>query len=159
MNIARSSRSAAASTDLAAWRAERIASGPSAQQRDICFGAAAIDHRVPSADLRVGRLLRGTKRPEGASTEQGHCTAFIIDTPAGLDDKLHLTAGHCFDRDLDDEITDVWSQDMTDPFVLQIKVPASNANCTIIHPAPAWQFPVDPSSVISRCTSPQGNYY
>lgn len=96
----------------------------------------ALDSRVPnSPDKRVGRLLPGTKSALGTDP---YCTAFLVDTPG--DDKLHLTAGHCFGN---------YNQNMTSPFILEIDVPQSNPNCTIVHPGVADQFPVNGSTVIS----------
>jgi hypothetical protein len=67
------------------------------------------------------------------------CTAFIIDSPPDdWPDKLHLTAGHCF-------AIGGSNGDQRNPgdFILQFDVPLSCVCCTIVHPPPASQFPVD----------------
>jgi hypothetical protein len=120
---------------------------------DAGLGPAALcastDERVASTDLRVGRLLPGKPNAPDAIAKEGWCTAFLIDAPIGENDKVHLTAGHCFDTDADPPYHE-WFYDMRDPFVFQVDVPTpSNANCQINHPGVEWQFPVIPSSVIS----------
>ncbi len=81
-----------------------------------------------------------------APNENGYCTAWI-EASQKLTDPIHLTAGHCFPG-VDDfgRINQNFDLD----FVLQFDVPPSNANCTIIHPAVASQFPVKHETVISR---------
>ena len=76
------------------------------------------DNRVPSSDPRAGRI-----EPIG-------CTGWIIDYPAGSNQKVHLSAGHCFGTGQ----------------VLQFEVPASQANCALLFPPPAKQFAIDSTS-------------
>ena len=131
-------------------------------------GVAAIcgndDNRAPfqfpydSQSMGIGRLLNTVVQPEGENTVPlKGCTAFIVGRPSGTEnpDKLHLTAGHCFDHlDLGRE----WNQNLTDPYVLQFNVycyagtesTCSNTNCTIKHPAVVHQFPVRGETVISQ---------
>jgi len=120
-------------------------------------GVAAIcdtaDDRQASTDKRVGRLLNTEARPEGENTvfPLGICTGFIIDKPAGPDDKLHLTAGHCFR----DRCAGLLPKDPS--YVFQFNVvcvngtepTCSNPNCNIYHPPAADQFPVIGDSVRS----------
>ncbi len=111
----------------------------------------AVDTRTLSNDKRVGRLLPGMGRmpgdpPPNDPAPLGWCTSFIVDAQDGRD-KLHLTAGHCFDP------YNPVNQNLPVDYVLQFNVPASNANCTIKHPAVADQFPVRRDTVISRNTS------
>lgn len=95
---------------------------------------------TPDPDPRVGRLLPGGINSQEAPL--GHCTAFIIDDQPGPD-KLHLSAGHCFDGN-------PVNQDLQDDYVLQFNVPASNANCNINHPPVDRQFPVKRTAIYSR---------
>ncbi|MBM4063462.1 MAG: hypothetical protein FJ265_20530, partial [Planctomycetes bacterium] len=75
------------------------------------------DDRVPSSHPAAGRI-----DPIG-------CSGWIINVPATGTDKLHLSAGHCFSSG-----------------VLEFDVPASNANCAIVHPPAAKQFAIDAAS-------------
>jgi len=94
--------------------------------------------QVPIGEkLAVGRLLPGEK----SAPESGGCTAFIIDSPPGDPNKLHLTAGHCFGH---------VDQDLKEPWILQFDVPKSNADCTLNHPLISHQWIVNGAEVISR---------
>ena len=77
------------------------------------------DDRAPSSDPAVGRLDIG-------------CTGWIIANPVNGNDKVHLTAGHCFPG----------------AGVLEFGVPSSGSNCSLVHPPAARQFAVDTASVI-----------
>lgn len=77
------------------------------------------DDRVPSSNAAVGRLDVG-------------CTGWIISAPASGNDKVHLTAGHCFPG----------------ATVLEFNVPSSNSNCSLQHPPASRQFAVDTASVV-----------
>jgi hypothetical protein len=77
----------------------------------------STDDRVPSSDARTGRLGNG-------------CTGWIIDVAAGTNEKLHLSAGHCFSSNT----------------VLQFAVPASGSNCSLVQPPISKQFVVDSAS-------------
>ena len=70
------------------------------------------DNRVPSSVLWSGRLL------------PGGCTASIYNTSS-----CAVTAGHCTSASI---IT----------YVMQFRVPDSDGDCTINHPAPVDQFPI-----------------
>ncbi|MBK8976046.1 MAG: hypothetical protein IPM29_08975 [Planctomycetes bacterium] len=82
------------------------------------------DDRVPSSNAAVGRLL--------SSGLGGGCTGWIIDNPVGGVDKCHLSAGHCFPGSA----------------VLQFNVPASSANCNLVHPPAALQFAVNTATMV-----------
>ena len=69
------------------------------------------------------------------------CTAFIENSQ--LEDPIHLTAGHCFIPTAEGNVNQILSQ----TFVLQFNVTASNPNCTINHPPVASQFPVKGKTV------------
>jgi V8-like Glu-specific endopeptidase len=76
------------------------------------------DDRVPSTDARAGRLANG-------------CSGWLIDRPTGAaNDRLHLSAGHCFSSNT----------------VQQFAVPASTAGCSLVQPPVAKQFAVDSAS-------------
>ena len=77
----------------------------------------STDDRVPSTDVRAGRLSNG-------------CTGWIISASGGGNEKLHLSAGHCF----------------SNTAVLQFAVPASGTNCALVQPPVAKQFAVDAAS-------------
>ncbi len=77
----------------------------------------STDDRVPSSDVRAGRLSNG-------------CTGWIISSSGGGNEKLHLSAGHCFSTTA----------------VLQFAVPASGNNCALVQPPVAKQFAVDAAS-------------
>ena len=85
---------------------------PSVVPETIC---GSTDDRVPATDPRVARV---------ASIG---CTGWIIDVPAGPNDRLHLSAGHCFATGQ----------------VLQFAVPASASNCALTQPPVAKQFAID----------------
>ncbi|MEK7711104.1 MAG: proprotein convertase P-domain-containing protein [Planctomycetota bacterium] len=66
----------------------------------ICAGTNNRAHFPDSWDsqaMGIGRLLPGTIASPGTAP---YCTAFMIARPSGTadTDKVHLTAGHCFDR-------------------------------------------------------------
>lgn len=88
---------------------------PSDASGDTICGST--DDRVPSGDVRVGRLSNG-------------CTGWIIDANGGGNQKLHLSAGHCFSTSA----------------VLQFAVPSSGNNCALVQPPVAKQFAVDAAS-------------
>ncbi|GAB4142481.1 MAG: hypothetical protein Fur0037_09700 [Planctomycetota bacterium] len=94
---------------------------------DTLCGAA--DTRVPSSDPRVGRLDNG-------------CTAFLVDRPSTGNDRLHLSAGHCF----------------SGATVLEFQVPASRADCSPMHPPTSLQFAIDFSSTIWSNGGPGNDY-
>jgi hypothetical protein len=77
-----------------------------------------FDNRALSSDARAGRI-----EPIG-------CTGWIIDYPVGSNQKVHLSAGHCFGTGQ----------------VLQFAVPASQANCALVFPPPEKQFAIDSTS-------------
>lgn len=78
----------------------------------------STDDRVPSSDPRSGRLSNG-------------CSGWIIDAAGGGNQKLHLSAGHCY---------------AASGAVLQFAVPSSSANCSLVQPPVAKQFAVDAST-------------
>ncbi len=131
---------------------ERRANDGFGEVATICNETGAKDdNRVPSGDLRVGRVLSGGKRELDSKKQDGGCTAFIIDTPDNSDDKLHLTAGHCFGDILQGQDAGVW--------IFQVCVPDSSADCALVHPDPGCQFPVDRFSVISIADyATEGNF-
>ncbi|MEO6596938.1 MAG: hypothetical protein ABIP94_19505 [Planctomycetota bacterium] len=71
------------------------------------------DDRVPSNSPAAGRIDSG-------------CSGWIINSPATGTDRLHLSAGHCFGGG-----------------VLEFDVPASLANCGLVHPPATKQFAID----------------
>lgn len=87
--------------------------------QSIC---GTTDDRVPSTNAAVGRTL-GT----------GACTGWIINEPTTGNDKCHLSAGHCFGSAAD---------------VIQFNVPASNADCTLVHPPAASQFAINRATAV-----------
>jgi hypothetical protein len=88
------------------------------------------DNRTLSSNAAVGRLL-----PSG-------CTGWIINQGTG-NDRCHLTAGHCF------------SASST---VLQFNVPASGANCALVHPPAASQFSINASATVFTDGGPGNDY-
>jgi hypothetical protein len=89
------------------------------QPRAIC---GADDDRVPSSNPAIGRLML-------VDADQAvNCTGTIVDCPGDSADKCHLTAGHCFEGYSD--------------HVLQFEVPASQADCALVHPPVRKQFPL-----------------
>lgn len=80
------------------------------------------DNRVPSNNPAVGRIA-----PIG-------CTGWITNVAAGPNDRLHLSAGHCF----------------APGQIVEFNVPASNADCSAVHPPPSLQFAIDPNSIASN---------
>lgn len=93
---------------------------PPATPETIC---GATDDRAPSTDARCGRMLT-------AGLGSG-CTGWIINAPTTGNDRCHLTAGHCLAGNLT---------------VLQFNVPASNTNCSLVHPTASNQFAVNTST-------------
>jgi hypothetical protein len=88
----------------------------------ICF---LTDDRAPTSHAAVGRLM---------TSSGGACTGWIIDRPvAPTNDKVHLSAGHCFPGGSP---------------VLQFNVPSSNADCSINQPPPSRQFAVDTATMV-----------
>jgi len=87
----------------------------------ICF---FTDDRVPSSHPAVGRL---------STSSGGFCTGWIIDRPSPGNNKVHLSAGHCFPGGA---------------VVLQFQVPASATDCSISHPPPSLQFAVDTATMV-----------
>ncbi|MGE3174442.1 MAG: hypothetical protein AB7O97_17560 [Planctomycetota bacterium] len=79
------------------------------------------DNRVPSNDPRAGRIV-------GIG-----CSGWIISQPTTGNDRLHLSAGHCFATNQ----------------VLQFNVPASSTSCSLGQPPVASQFAVDYSRSLS----------
>ncbi|MEQ1634357.1 MAG: hypothetical protein ABL997_18390, partial [Planctomycetota bacterium] len=76
----------------------------------------ATDNRVPSSDPRAGRIL-------GVG-----CSGWIISTAtSNPNERLHLSAGHCFATGQ----------------VLQFNVPASSSTCSLVMPSASFQFAVD----------------
>lgn len=89
------------------------------------------DNRIPSADPRTGRI-----DPLG-------CTGWIIDFPVGSNDKVHLSAGHCYGTGQ----------------VLAFEVPSSAANCALAFPPPSKQFAIDTASSQSADTIIGNDYW
>ena len=88
------------------------------------------DDRVPSSHPAAGRI-----DPIG-------CSGWIINVPATGTDKLHLSAGHCFSSG-----------------VLEFDVPASGANCGLVHPPASKQFAIDAASSMSVNGGPGNDYW
>lgn len=77
------------------------------------------DNRVPSSDPRAGRIL-------GVG-----CSGWIISTAtSNPNERLHLSAGHCFATGQ----------------VLQFNVPASSTSCALVMPSASFQFSIDSAS-------------
>lgn len=76
----------------------------------------ATDNRVPSSDPRSGRIL-------GVG-----CSGWIISAAtSNANERLHLSAGHCFATGQ----------------VLQFNVPASSTACALVMPSANFQFAID----------------
>ena len=96
----------------------RVVAGVAAPQivpESIC---GSTDDRVLSTDARCGRM-----DPIG-------CSAWIIDRPTTGNDRVHLSAGHCFATGQ----------------ILEFGVPASGADCSLFHPPVSKQFAIDSAS-------------
>jgi hypothetical protein len=79
------------------------------------------DNRTPSTHAAVGRI------------NTIGCTGWIIDVTDGSGGRLHLSAGHC----------------VASGQVLQFAVPASNTNCSLVHPPASKQFAIDTATSMS----------
>ncbi len=88
------------------------------------------DNRQPSSHPAAGRI-----DPVG-------CSGWIIDVPTTGTDRLHLSAGHCFSAG-----------------VLEFDVPASNANCSLVHPPANKQFAIDAASSVYVNGGPGNDYW
>ncbi|MBL8900119.1 MAG: hypothetical protein JNM84_20990 [Planctomycetes bacterium] len=109
----------------AAFEIEQVWCGrtePVAPPERLCTPS---DTRVPSADPAVGRLLYS-----GLTTG---CTAFLAETAASNGaSRPFVTSGSCG----------------SSAHVVQFNVPASNADCSLVHPPVADQYAVDTASVV-----------
>lgn len=88
---------------------------PQIVPESIC---GSTDDRVLATDARCGRM-----DPIG-------CSAWIIDRPTTGNDRVHLSAGHCFAQGQ----------------ILEFNVPASGADCSLSHPPVSKQFAIDSAS-------------
>ncbi len=88
------------------------------------------DDRIPSSHVAIGRLDNG-------------CTAWIINRPTTGNDRVHLSAGHCFPG----------------AGVLQFNVPGSANNCSLVNPPPSLQFAIDNGSLQYTPAPTIGNDY
>ncbi len=102
--------------------------------RAIC---GTDDDREPSNEPAVGRML------DGASG--GGCTGSIVDCPDEGNAKCHLSAGHCFFAG---------SGSHQESEVIQFDVPASGADCGLVHPPTAKQFAIDVDSAVGTNNGP-----
>ncbi len=82
----------------------------------------ATDDRVPSNDPKAGRIV-------GIG-----CTGWIIAAPTTGNDRLHLSAGHCF----------------ASGQVFQFGVPVSLTTCALVNPPAAQQFAIDDATSIAN---------
>ncbi len=80
----------------------------------------ATDDRIPGSHPAIGRTNTG-------------CTGWITNQPTTSNNKCHLSAGHCFPRST----------------TIAFSIPSSNANCSLVHPHPDYQFAIDTGTMRS----------